>query len=153
MIENTSPPDTEKPAASARWACSPEKEINEQVGRRLYHLRMKRRLNVKLLSAALDVSHQQYRKYENGQTTLTAEKIFLAARLLKVSPDWFFEGCRDFVPPAETMLDHWPDKPGGGEIRMLTDAYRAITDKRTRAQIFMQIWRMADANGRPTPEG
>ena len=63
------------------------------VGKKLKKRREALSLSQKELSALLDISYQQIQKYERGENKVPAGRLFLLAKALKVTPDYFFDGA------------------------------------------------------------
>lgn len=63
------------------------------VGKKLKKRRESLSLSQKDLSALLDISYQQIQKYERGENKVPAGRLFLLAKALKVTPDYFFDGA------------------------------------------------------------
>lgn len=49
---------------------------------------------------ALDMSFQVIQKYEQGEIRISASRLFQLARLLRKSPDYFFDGLADTDVPG-----------------------------------------------------
>ncbi|MDJ0683489.1 MAG: helix-turn-helix transcriptional regulator [Alphaproteobacteria bacterium] len=62
------------------------------VGQRLKALRKERRLSQTAIAEALGVSFQQYQKYENGKNRISAGRLHVCAKFMKVDVAAFFEG-------------------------------------------------------------
>lgn len=66
--------------------------IDVHVGRRVAERRLELRYNQSDLGRALDLTFQQVQKYEKGTNRISASKLWLIARFLKVDLSYFFEG-------------------------------------------------------------
>ena len=63
------------------------------VGKKLRKRRDLLSLSQKELSKLLKISYQQVQKYERGENKIPAGRLFLLAKALRVTPDYFFEGA------------------------------------------------------------
>lgn len=68
--------------------------IDKHVGARLQKLRELRGLSVKAAASIICISPEQYLQYENGETRISADKLFEYARYYDVSLVSFFSGFR-----------------------------------------------------------
>lgn len=95
--------------------------IDIAVGERLRLFRINRGLTLEQLADALGVTYQQLRKYEVGQSRLSAGRIWHLARVLNIrEQDLFGENP---YPLLEVPLT--------GDLRKLTQRYRQLPpDKR-----------------------
>lgn len=66
--------------------------MDRHVAGRIRFARMSRHLTQKEIAEAVGVGHSQMEKWERAQNALTATRIHQLARVLHVSPGWFFEG-------------------------------------------------------------
>ena len=71
-----------------------EKEIDLEIGRRLYVLRRLRNMSQQDLAAQCGISFQQIQKYEKGINRIAASRLFTFSLSLNISPLYFFEGLR-----------------------------------------------------------
>jgi DNA-binding transcriptional regulator YiaG len=65
--------------------------VDAFVAKRLRLLRMQRQVTQMQLAVSLGVSTQLIHKYESGRTRISPGRLYLCARLLEVSVDYFFE--------------------------------------------------------------
>jgi len=70
-------------------------DINKHIGRKLRERRRALCLSQRELAAAIAVTFQQVQKYETGTNSMSPERLYKSARLLQVSPGWFFEGFEE----------------------------------------------------------
>jgi transcriptional regulator with XRE-family HTH domain len=66
--------------------------IDRQVAARIRTQRKVRGLSQTALGKALGIGYQQVQKYENGKNRLGASRLQQIAKVLDVTPDFFFEG-------------------------------------------------------------
>jgi transcriptional regulator with XRE-family HTH domain len=66
--------------------------VDKHVGARLRLRRKVLEISQEKLAEALGITFQQVQKYERGGNRISASKLYAAARFLKTSPGWFFEG-------------------------------------------------------------
>lgn len=72
-------------------------KIDRHIGSRV---RLRRKvLNISQYSLAydLDISFQQLQKYESGENRIASSRLYEIAKLLKVSPHFFFEGLEGIL--------------------------------------------------------
>lgn len=81
--------------------------VDAHVGRRLKQARTLRRLSQTDVARKLDLSFQQIQKYEIGSNRVAASRLYDLARILDVTPGYFFEGLEestsDPAPKDPTM--------------------------------------------------
>jgi transcriptional regulator with XRE-family HTH domain len=92
------------------------------------------------LGSKLGLSFQAVQKYETGENRISASRLYQMARILEVSPAYFFEGLEEPVAAA----------PAAGsaelarkEASMVLGAYYAISDARLRAACLLIMTRMS----------
>jgi transcriptional regulator with XRE-family HTH domain len=66
--------------------------VDVHVGHRLRARRKQFAITQEKLAAALNITFQQVQKYERGKNRISASMLYVAARFLKTTPGWFFEG-------------------------------------------------------------
>lgn len=86
--------------------------IDTHVGNRIRIRRSFLRISQEKLGEHLGVSFQQIQKYEKGVNRIGAGQLFHIAKLLKVEPNYFFEGL-----PARD-----PSDPGFAEAQIKMNA-------------------------------
>lgn len=72
-------------------------KIDRHIGSRI---RLRRKiLNISQYSLAydLEISFQQLQKYESGENRISASRLYEIAKLLNVSPHFFFEGLEGIL--------------------------------------------------------
>lgn len=69
--------------------------VDAHVGRRLKQARTLRRYSQTDVARKLDLSFQQIQKYEIGSNRVAASRLFELAKILDVTPGYFFEGMED----------------------------------------------------------
>lgn len=129
--------------------------IDAHVGTRILALRQMRDISQHQLGEALGLTFQQIQKYERGMNRISAGRLFMAARFLRVPVSYFFEGL-----PTGARLDNWMSQPHAAEAptpfpvvspvedRQLQDllvAYARISDPARRRALATAIRNIADA--------
>ncbi|ALN75635.1 helix-turn-helix domain-containing protein [Aureimonas sp. AU20] len=66
--------------------------FDRHLGKRIEALRRAQKKSVQSLASELGITHQQVRKYENGQNRVSASTLYRLARTLNVTPSVFFQG-------------------------------------------------------------
>lgn len=84
------------------------------------------------LAAALDVTFQQVQKYEQGRNRISASKLFEAACILKVRPDYFFEGLPGAEGPDHSKSVPTDDAPTPHGLTIV-DSFARLNSKQRRA--------------------
>src|SRR5436305_3330542 len=74
--------------------------IDKHVGSRVRMRRMMLGMSQEKLGAALGLTFQQVQKYEKGTNRISASRFQHAAHILKVPPQFFFDGA-----PGEARID------------------------------------------------
>ncbi|WPZ22152.1 helix-turn-helix transcriptional regulator [Sulfitobacter faviae] len=74
--------------------------VDVHVGRRLKQARTLRRQSQTDVARELKLSFQQIQKYEIGSNRIAASRLHELARILNVTPGYFFEGLDDANPEA-----------------------------------------------------
>ncbi|WP_150120526.1 helix-turn-helix domain-containing protein, partial [Sulfitobacter sp. HI0027] len=72
--------------------------VDVHVGRRLKQARTLRRQSQTDVARELKLSFQQIQKYEIGSNRIAASRLHELARILNVTPGYFFEGLDDDHP-------------------------------------------------------
>lgn len=88
--------------------------IDLHVGARLRTLRLRMKFSQEEFGEEVGVSYQQIQNYETGANRISASRLFRIARILAVSPGWFFEDLPPGVAAALPMLFARAKKAGGG---------------------------------------
>lgn len=65
--------------------------INEEIGKRLRMLRLKREMSQKELAAQSGITYQQIQKYEKGVNRIAASRLHRFSCILNISPLYFFD--------------------------------------------------------------
>ncbi|MDF3381452.1 MULTISPECIES: helix-turn-helix transcriptional regulator [Sulfitobacter] len=74
--------------------------VDVHVGRRLKQARTLRRQSQTDVARELKLSFQQIQKYEIGSNRIAASRLHELARILDVTPSYFFEGLDDDTPES-----------------------------------------------------
>lgn len=67
------------------------KPLDSLVGKRIKYKRLELNLNQKTLSDPLQITIQQFQKYETGVNRISSGKLFVLAQLLNVELNYFFD--------------------------------------------------------------
>lgn len=105
--------------------------VDIHVGNRVMVRRRFLGLTQKDVAEKLDVSYQQFQKYEKGHNRLSAGKLYRIAGLLGVPISWFFEGLPSPVDPENPYKMKLEDRfPRFQEIanKDLQDTLRDLID-------------------------
>lgn len=105
--------------------------IDTHVGNRIRLRRSFLRVSQEKLGQHLGVSFQQVQKYEKGSNRIGAGQLFNIAKVLKVSPGYFFEG----LPTARDEDIGFSERPTNMATTGLEDTTDGIALNRAFARI------------------
>ena len=114
--------------------------VDVHVGLRMRQRRTLIGMSQETLAHHLDMSFQQVQKYECGANRISASRLFLLTRILKIDVSYFFQGLPDTGSselsdtgsvPVTSMLKR--------ETMELVRAYMGIRDTDVRQQLHMLI--------------
>ncbi|WP_299005345.1 helix-turn-helix transcriptional regulator [uncultured Caulobacter sp.] len=81
---------------------SPAKHhVDQHVGARIRLRRQILKVSQGALAADLGLTFQQVQKYETGANRIAASTLHAAAKVLRTTPEWFFEGLPPTGPGGE----------------------------------------------------
>ena len=103
-------------------------EIDQHIGQRVRERRIVLGLSQTVLADGLGITFQQLQKYEKGHNRIAAGRLYGCAQLLKVPPEFFFEGLEDSDSGA-------PDVTRSDEALKLARAYYSIDDPAQRRRV------------------
>lgn len=103
--------------------------IDVYVGKRLRIRRKELGVTQERLADKLSLTFQQVQKYERGTNRISASKLYRAAIVLGVGPEWFFaglpatpeEGAAFASPEMQTLLDSLSMLGAGARARLDLD--------------------------------
>ena len=84
-------------------------EMEVLVGRNIQKFRLQRNMSQRELAGYLDVSFQQIQKFEKGENRISAGRLYLLAKALKVPMTSFFEANRAKKPSLEEFQELSPE--------------------------------------------
>jgi len=128
--------------------------VDKYVGLRVRNRRLQVRLTQSDIGAALGLSFQQIRKYENGTNRISASNLFRIAAALGVDIAYFFAGMSDETakaglaaqptPPASSpdKLEHDPLQ-SPESVKFALD-FQRIADPRIRKQVSKFVKALAN---------
>ncbi len=124
--------------------------IDMHVGARVRMRRLMVGFSQGKLGDALDVTFQQVQKYEKGANRIGASRLQQLARVLDVSPSYFFEGAPTSDPaPGFAEPDshaYVVDFLSTSEGLLLNRAFSAIKDAKVRKKILDLVESLAQVN-------
>ena len=103
--------------------------IDREVGRRIKLRRLELRISQSDLAKTLNVTFQQVQKYENGRNRVSASRLSMVAKTLRVNPAHFFDF--QFATVCSGDMDR--------EAVALNVAFTRITDTALRTKIVEMI--------------
>ncbi len=80
--------------------------IDNQIGARIQSRRKHMGLTQSQLAVKLDLSYQQFQKYESGTNRVSAGRLWQIAKILYVEPSYFFEGVEDSADYGQLKDDN-----------------------------------------------
>jgi transcriptional regulator with XRE-family HTH domain len=115
-------------------------DIDRYVGMRLMQRREELGMGQQRLADHIGISFQQVQKYERGANRVSASRLHTLARILNVSPGYFFEGTENTITPTSPA-----ESPSGvtligrnKDALTLLQAFDAIkSDKQKRKLVEM----------------
>ncbi len=115
--------------------------VDLHVGRRLHSIRTWRGVTQHALAIAAGVSPQQIQKYENGQTRISASRLFQLADNLNIDVSEFFRGLsKPSASEKNAAAQLSPTTPQGLEV---VCAFETILDENTRKYLLGIITALA----------
>lgn len=86
------------------------------------------------LAEYLDVSFQQFQKYESGTNRIPVQELGLVSDFLEVPIEEFFSqtGTRASRSPLQSLVEDLGNK----EVMALVESFKAIKDRRMRAALL-----------------
>jgi transcriptional regulator with XRE-family HTH domain len=113
--------------------------VDTLVGRNIRICRLQRGLTQTALGDHLGVTFQQIQKYEKGSNRISASRLQHTARVLEVSPGYFFEGApADSSEPGfaeESSQSYVVDFLASTEGLQLNRAFLRVRDPKVRRRI------------------
>jgi len=110
--------------------------VDIEIGRRLRQARLSKGLTLKQAAQKINISYQQWQKYENGSNRVSLSKLWVIVNTLDIPITYFFDELDDDTPVIEEndlpdkvmriaqMLNKLPD----GEVKdEIFDLVKAIT--------------------------
>jgi transcriptional regulator with XRE-family HTH domain len=133
----------------AKRAANP---IDLHVGARIRVQRIVRGMSQTELGNAVGVSFQQLQKYEKGTNRVGASRLHQIASVLKVQPNFFFEGAQAKAGAnpgfkKATIIDEFISSRDG---IALSHAFNRISDGKMRRSIVSLVERIAQAQPKAT---
>ena len=107
--------------------------VDVYVGARVRNRRKFLGLSQETLAAAIDLTFQQVQKYERGSNRISASKLHLIAKTLKVPMNYFFDG----VPDGEG--DAAAASSGGSSVEQTAHDFLSTSEGIELAQYFPRV--------------
>lgn len=135
--------DQDRPARQRRQ----RRSVDIHVGRRIKERRCLLGLGRIDLAETLKLSIQQVQKYESGDSTVSASRLYEIGVALGVAPSYFFEDVGPPFPdqvgslgPGQTI-----GEPNSQEVRQMVATYREINNPKLRHNLYELARAMAKA--------
>jgi transcriptional regulator with XRE-family HTH domain len=123
--------------------------VDRHVGARIRMQRMARGFSQTALGKAVGVTFQQVQKYEKATNRVSASRLQRIANVLKVAPDFFFEGAQVKVVGSSgkevTITDEFISSRDGVA---LSHAFTRIRDVKIRRSIVLLVEQIAQVQPR-----
>ena len=113
--------------------------VDIHVGKRVKEIRTIRGLTQSNVADLLGISFQQLQKYETGANRVSASRMFEIAKLLDVSPSFFFEGI-----DGENMADI---APMDLETAKIANLLSNIKNEKLKKRLYTLISEIAQNGG------
>ena len=119
--------------------------IDIHVGARIRYQRIYSDMSQTAVADALDLSFQQFQKYERGANRVSASKLFLISNILNVPVSFFFDGMPEEIAGRRNTgaglseLDVFNTQ----DAEDVTRAYYAIEDREVRRSLIQMVKAMA----------
>jgi transcriptional regulator with XRE-family HTH domain len=115
--------------------------IDRHVGTRLRMRRVQAGLSQEKLGEALGITFQQVQKYEKGTNRIGASRLQLAAKVLNVPVNFFFEGSDAGAELQPELADSGPDDSVASFARtaegvQLISAFLRVKEPKLRKKII-----------------
>jgi transcriptional regulator with XRE-family HTH domain len=136
--------------------------IDEHVGSRVRIRRTQEGMSQTRLADSLGITFQQIQKYEKGTNRISASKLQLIARILKVPVQWFFEGA----PGSEQQSGFGMEDENSrqmtkllqdGDTMKLVHAFAKLQNRNLRKKVLNLVRALAgeddDIRTEPDPRG
>lgn len=122
--------------------------IDRHVGARVKSRRILVGMSQEKLGEALGITFQQIQKYEKGTNRMGASRLQLAARILSVPVNYFFDDAAPDGEGASGFADgqapaYVDDAGGSAESRQLMAAFQRIREPELRRKVLGLVEAMA----------
>lgn len=137
--------DQDRPARQRRQ----RRSVDIHVGRRIKERRCLLGLGRIDLAETLKLSIQQVQKYESGDSTVSASRLYEIGVALGVAPSYFFEDVAPPLPDQAGSLGpgQGMGEPNSQEVRQMVATYREINNPKLRHNLYELARAMAKAMG------
>src|SRR5665213_1052180 len=130
--------------------------IDAHVGARIRMRRQLVNMSQSRLGELLGVTFQQIQKYEKGSNRISASRLQHTARVLEVSPGYFFEGApADSAEPSfaeDSSQSYVVDFLASTEGLQLNRAFLRVRDPKVRRRIVDLVIALATPDGESVEE-
>ncbi|HPD82456.1 MAG: helix-turn-helix domain-containing protein [Alphaproteobacteria bacterium] len=127
------------------------KEIDGKIGERLKEIRKRKRLNQSEIADILDISFQQFQKYENGKNRISFASILELSDKLNMPLDYFTVGLEEQAAQGlsdnqQEGLAEYPNKLDipAKETDELLDLYYSLEDPKLRKNLLKFVKSMVE---------
>lgn len=125
-----------------------EEAVDALVGQRVRGRRVELAISQTQLAQAIGVTFQQVQKYERGTNRISASKLWLIGRFLKVPPAYFLAGLPDIDEASSREMDAAKE-----DRAELLAAFSRISDPRRRRTVIEVAEGLGDRSSRRARSG
>jgi transcriptional regulator with XRE-family HTH domain len=130
--------------------------IDRHVGARVRMQRLATKMSQEKLGEALGLTFQQVQKYEKGVNRIGASRLQQIAKVLKVSPSFFFEGAGGDASSASgfaegPQTEYVTSFLSTAEGFHLNHSFARIKDPKLRKKVLDLVAALADQQVEPPP--
>jgi len=118
-------------------------DLNRHIGSRIRLGRTIKGFTLQELSERIGLTYQQIHKYERGQSRIAAGRLVSIARVLGVTPSWFFEG-------TNAQEDNDQANQAERQSRELSHSFATIRDDKILKALARMVRIIAEVTASPT---
>jgi Helix-turn-helix. len=120
--------------------------INREIGKRIKTIREDMGISQTILGNLVGVSYQQIQKYENGRSTISAEKLDRIAASLKIPVSYFFKNHKKDEKDIEYFTEIIKTVKLNSEEKTLIKGYRSMKNKDARRGLLLLVKGLISTN-------
>ena len=115
--------------------------VDIHVGQRMRARRMELQMTQTDLADGFGLTFQQIQKYESGTNRMGSSRLAQAARILRVTPAYFFAnaGSSSDFPADDGLIEQMTEFLADTDAMALVRAFQRVQSKRTRRAIVAMV--------------